>query len=278
MLRVRGRRCSRLNLKVLACRARQLLQLGALATLLLVLGESAARGTACVAPVAVSAAEGHVELPAPKANLQAWRPTRDDVERISRGKRAKARGTGSKAVPHRLDSDEREAFERAKLKGFLELRNEGLRSSSTKFGWFSRGGSPLWNTYRNWCDALAVPMICVNKADGPGGAGSGDQLLLDVSTARPAEPEQALEAAREAALRCGVTLLLDELDEPEGSETELEEEPFSQESPSSSESAAALSLPIHKVREMSLSGACPRSEAKGIAARLAAAWGSANRR
>ena len=42
------------------------------------------------------------------------RPSLDDVERISRGQAAKKRGTGSRAVPHRLNNMERKELELAK--------------------------------------------------------------------------------------------------------------------------------------------------------------------
>ena len=44
------------------------------------------------------------------------RPTLDDVERISRGDAAKARGTGSRQIPHRLNAEERKQYDIAKQK------------------------------------------------------------------------------------------------------------------------------------------------------------------
>eukprot|EP00956_Cyclotella_meneghiniana_P010234 scaffold14139_cov74-Cyclotella_meneghiniana.AAC.6 len=37
-----------------------------------------------------------------------FRPTLDDVERLSLGKGARKRGTGSRHIPHRLNQDERQ--------------------------------------------------------------------------------------------------------------------------------------------------------------------------
>lgn len=45
--------------------------------------------------------------------------TKDDVEKLSRGKSTKSK-SGSRAVPHRLTKDEREEFERAKKRGVLK--------------------------------------------------------------------------------------------------------------------------------------------------------------
>lgn len=45
---------------------------------------------------------------------QVWRPSLDDVQRISTGDAARHRGTGSRAVPHRLNAEERKAYDLAK--------------------------------------------------------------------------------------------------------------------------------------------------------------------
>eukprot|EP00559_Dactyliosolen_fragilissimus_P009420 CAMPEP_0184858988 /NCGR_PEP_ID=MMETSP0580-20130426/4011_1 /TAXON_ID=1118495 /ORGANISM="Dactyliosolen fragilissimus" /LENGTH=72 /DNA_ID=CAMNT_0027355383 /DNA_START=62 /DNA_END=277 /DNA_ORIENTATION=+ len=57
-----------------------------------------------------------------KAQTKCFRPTTSDVERISYGKPAKKKGTGSRGVPHRLNAEERKVFDFAKRKGFLEVR------------------------------------------------------------------------------------------------------------------------------------------------------------
>jgi hypothetical protein len=74
-----------------------------------------------------------------------WRPTVDDVIRISWGKPANKKGTGSRGVPHRLNEDERRAFDAAVRKGFLESAGSGWRKQ--------RRDSPLLNTFRSFCDA-----------------------------------------------------------------------------------------------------------------------------
>ena len=78
------------------------------------------------------------------------RPTLDDVDRLARGLRAKRRGTGSRAVAHRLNRDEMRVFERAKRDGFAAVRSARDRRGT---------GSPLLNTLRQRADALAQPLV-----------------------------------------------------------------------------------------------------------------------
>ena len=100
-----------------------------------------------------------------------WRPTINDVERISWGKPAKKKGTGSRGVPHRLNQDERRSFEQARNKGFLEMGSSGWRSE--------RRDAPLHNTYRSLCDARGQPAIVLHKQDG-----GIDMLVVDISPLR----------------------------------------------------------------------------------------------
>mmetsp|Transcript_34367 Transcript_34367/g.82807 ORF Transcript_34367/g.82807 Transcript_34367/m.82807 type:complete len:424 (-) Transcript_34367:51-1322(-) len=100
-----------------------------------------------------------------------WRPTINDVERISWGKPAKKKGTGSRGVPHRLNQDERRSFEHARKKGFLEMGGSGWRSE--------RRDAPLHNTYRSLCDARGQPAIVLHKQDD-----GIDMLVVDISPLR----------------------------------------------------------------------------------------------
>merc|ERR1719159_1577264 len=106
----------------------------------------------------------------PVAATAVWRPTLDDVERISYGRPAKKKGTGSRGVPHRLNAAEREDFDRAVRRGVLEVAGSGYRAE--------RRDAPLLNTYRNWCDARGVPMIVRHEA------AAGDAVLVDLSPLR----------------------------------------------------------------------------------------------
>lgn len=100
------------------------------------------------------------------------RPTLDDIERISKGQAAKRRGTGSRAVPHRLNSAERKEWDLAKKRRFLLLRGTGWRKE--------RGDSPLANIYRNYCDAVAVPSISVVRGLGT----DNDTVIVDFTPLR----------------------------------------------------------------------------------------------
>ena len=101
-----------------------------------------------------------------------WRPDKQDVERISWGKPAKKKGTGSRGVPHRLNQEERQLFDQARSKGFLEVIGSAWRSQ--------RRDAPLVNTYRSWCDACAHTCIVVHKSS----TGVDDAVVMDISTLR----------------------------------------------------------------------------------------------
>lgn len=106
--------------------------------------------------------------------MDCWRPTVNDVERISWGKPAKKKGTGSRGVPHRLNEDERFLFDQARRKGFLEIAGSGWRSQ--------RREAPLLNSYRSLCDARGQASIVLHKST------SGiDELVVDISPLRTPE-------------------------------------------------------------------------------------------
>ncbi|KAK9832201.1 hypothetical protein WJX74_002645 [Apatococcus lobatus] len=121
-----------------------------------------------------------------------FRPTLDDVDRISRGKAAKSRGTGSRNVPHRLNADERKIYELAHKKGFLVTRGSGYRKE--------RKGSPLANIFRQWCDAQARACIIVLQASG---SSIIDTVLVDLSTLRSANLTPLVDRYQEAAAEAG---------------------------------------------------------------------------
>ena len=82
------------------------------------------------------------------------RPTLLDVDRLSRGLAATRRGVGSRRVPHRLNAEERTAYEVAERKGFAVLRDGGSWRRDRK-------GSPLLNILRQRADAIARPLVWV---------------------------------------------------------------------------------------------------------------------
>ncbi|PSC72005.1 S15 RNA-binding [Micractinium conductrix] len=120
----------------------------------------------------------------------------EDVQRISRGDAARARGTGSRAVPHRLNAEERAAFEVARKKWVLALAGSGYRRE--------RKGSPLANLWRQWCDAAGMPCVLVCKG---ATAAAGDTVLVDLSTLRLRDTSQYQEACRAVAAQHGVAPL-----------------------------------------------------------------------
>eukprot|EP00306_Pavlova_sp_CCMP459_P009023 CAMPEP_0185183982 /NCGR_PEP_ID=MMETSP1140-20130426/2301_1 /TAXON_ID=298111 /ORGANISM="Pavlova sp., Strain CCMP459" /LENGTH=320 /DNA_ID=CAMNT_0027750021 /DNA_START=8 /DNA_END=970 /DNA_ORIENTATION=+ len=121
------------------------------------------------------------------------RPSLDDVERISRGQRAKQRGVGSRATPHRLNADERAEWERAKRRGWLQLQGRGYRKE--------RKGSPLLNIFRQLSDAHGRVAIWVElgAAGTPGAHPDGmpvDWVAMDVTPLRNLEAAStAIDAA-----------------------------------------------------------------------------------
>jgi hypothetical protein len=110
-----------------------------------------------------------------EARMDGWRPTVSDVERISWGKPAKQKGTGSRGVPHRLNEEERFLFDQARRKGFLEIAGSGWRSQ--------RREAPLLNSYRSLCDARGQASLVLHK-----GIHAGmDELIVDLSPLRNPE-------------------------------------------------------------------------------------------
>ena len=98
------------------------------------------------------------------------RPSKDDVDRISWGKPSKKKGVGSRGTPHRLNEAERAEYDRAKSRGYVETAGSAWRKE--------RRDAPLLNTWRNWCDAVALPSISVQKGT------DVDLVVVDLSPLR----------------------------------------------------------------------------------------------
>lgn len=103
-------------------------------------------------------------------NGKVFRPSLDDVERLSFGKGARKRGTGSRHVCHRLNQEERKLYEFAKQAGYLTVKGTGYRKE--------RKGSPVCNTFRQRCDALEQVCVVVEKR------AVEDTVVIDFSTLR----------------------------------------------------------------------------------------------
>ncbi|KAG8458098.1 hypothetical protein KFE25_012758 [Diacronema lutheri] len=125
------------------------------------------------------------------------RPTLDDVTRISFGERARQRGVGSRATPHRLNAEERAEYERAIARGYLTLQGRGYRKE--------RKGSPLLNIWRQRSDATGTAAVWLElgAAGGPRTAADGspiDTCAVDLAPLRDGTVAQrALAAAARAA-------------------------------------------------------------------------------
>jgi hypothetical protein len=112
-----------------------------------------------------------------RARQDCWRPDIRDVEKISWGMPAKKKGTGSRGTPHRLNEEERRAFDQARRQGFLQVKGSSWRSQ--------RRDAPLLNSYRSLMDARGRPAIVLHKLNPSiGSTGSEDMLVVDLSPLR----------------------------------------------------------------------------------------------
>ena len=110
------------------------------------------------------------------------RPSKDDVDRISWGKPSKKKGVGSRGTPHRLNEAERAEYDRAKSRGYVEVAGSAWRKE--------RRDAPLLNTWRNWCDAVALPSISVQKWT------DVDLVIVDLSPLRRPDVLEVAAAVR----------------------------------------------------------------------------------
>lgn len=148
-----------------------------------------------------------------KAADVAIRPALDDVERISKGQAAARRGTGSRAVPHRLNASERKEWDLAKKRRYLMVRGTGWRKE--------RGDSPLVNIYRLLCDSLGIPSISCKRglssgggSGGGGGVGSGsenDEVIVDLSPLRRTDLSDLVQSIKNEASSADKYASLDSL-------------------------------------------------------------------
>ena len=189
-----------------------------------------------------------------ESRQKCWRPTISDVERISWGKPAKKKGTGSRGVPHRLNhDDERRQFDQARRKGFLEVGGSGWRAT--------RRGSPLVNSYRSLCDARGQVCMILHK-----GNEGIDELVVDFSPLRLPESFKKLEVETYAFVDLPRSDLDDiPLEENVNNEsmdtggtelTDVSEDPWE-------------ARPIYQLPPYCMTWELPRSEAKEVLKKLA---------
>jgi hypothetical protein len=180
-----------------------------------------------------------------------------DVERISFGKPAKQKGTGSRGVPHRLNQDERNLFDMARNKGYLEVFGSAWRSQ--------RREAPLLNTYRGYCDAKAQPCIVVHKSNN----GMEDRVVVDLSPLR--FPSDFGQVARDCIQRVSVDVsVVPEIvhDERFDPSLVLEQEHEEDNSPAEKEDPWA-SRPIYQLPPFCVVWTLPRPQAKFLGNLLA---------
>jgi hypothetical protein len=176
--------------------------------------------------------------PLAASKIQPERPTLDDVQRLSEGRAARTRGYGSRQIPHRLNADERQEYNRAKERGFLTLKGSGYRAE--------RKGAPLANIWRQFNDANGRPCIVIEQQ------GPLDTVLVDLSPLRVLDARLAKEAVSKVATELGVESL------PAGSSNGLS--PFTvivpvdslddEEIEEETEAAAAVETEVEESREL----------------------------
>jgi len=194
------------------------------------------------------------------ARTDCWRPTVDDVERISWGKPAKKKGTGSRGVPHRLNADERELYDLARRKGFLEITGSGWRSQ--------RREAPLANTYRSLCDARAQPTIVLHKSND----GITDVVAVDLSPLRLPDAFEEVQQKCVAAVEREADADATSVDGVDGEvEMAVEDSPSLESEPQDSLDGADQweTQPIYHLPPHVIQWTLPRAEAKALAKSLA---------
>lgn len=149
-----------------------------------------------------------------------WRPTLEDVERISQGLAAKNRGVGSRAVCHRLNQDERKVYDLAKRHGFLAVKGTGYRKE--------RKGSPLINTFRQLCDAQGICFVRLEKHGAAGASLSLDTVVVDLSPLRVTDDSAIVDQVHALAERmdCDSEKAREQLKFPKVDQDLLETQPI----------------------------------------------------
>jgi hypothetical protein len=180
------------------------------------------------------------------------------VEKISWGKPAKKKGTGSRGVPHRLNHDEeRKLFDQARRKGFLEVTGSGWRST--------RGDAPLVNSYRSLCDARGQVCIILHK----GNNGLDDQLVIDLSPLRLPDTFEKLETDIISYVDMPVRSKSLEEEEEEELDIQMDGSEDDDEIIAGNSEDAWNNRPIYQLRPYFIEWELPRSDAKALGKKLA---------
>ena len=180
------------------------------------LRSAAAVRTRC-RPFATCHAESTVPEFAWRAREGCWRPDVRDVEKISWGQPARKKRTGSRGTPHRLNEEERRAFDQARRNGYLQVVGSAWRAQ--------RRDAPLLNSYRSLCDARAKPMIVLHKLRPSGGGTENiDKLVVDLSPLRLPRDYHVLELRLGEVILAGFGIQCEPLEEDLMSDADDEEE------------------------------------------------------
>jgi len=159
-------------------------------------------------------------------------------------------------------------YEVAKKKQFLETRGTGFRRD--------RGGNPVKNTWRQYCDSAA--MCCIHVEQGFGD-GAVDRVAVDFTTLRVPNMEPAKNIALDLVAKYNVEPCVDDEDDDlmitEEGETEGEEEVqrlVTVKGTKTDGRGPLYQSPIWAIREDRLVFQTPdRAEAKKVAKELAKA-------
>ena len=193
-----------------------------------------------------------------QARDNVWRPTINDVERISWGKPARRKGTGSRDVPHRLNEEERATFDRARQKGFLEVAGSAWRAQ--------RREAPLLNTHRSLCDARGQASIVLHK----GNTGIDDNLVVDLSPLRNPQEFERIATVCLNVQSGGEVIFQDAigLDSLENNQEDDHEISVDTDNPWETR-------PIYQLPPFCIAWELPRSDAKALAKKMAELFDSA---
>ena len=197
-----------------------------------------------------------------RARQDCWRPDVRDVEKISWGMPAKKKGTGSRGTPHRLNEEERRAFDQARRQGFLQVKGSSWRSQ--------RRDAPLLNSYRSLMDARGRPVIVLHKLNPSSGSADGEDIVVvDLSPLR--YPEQFEDVANKVKELVTTELQIHVKDDVEELESEFEEKTM-EELEDEFDNSMYETRPIYQIPAYSIHFQVTRQQGKEVGKLLASVF------
>lgn len=208
-----------------------------------------------------SPSDEKTDTPFWKARQDCWRPDVRDVEKISWGMTAKKKGTGSRGTPHRLNAEERRAFDQARRQGFLQVKGSSWRAQ--------RRDAPLLNSYRSLMDAQGRPVVVLHKRNPTSGSADGEDILVvDLSPLR--YPDEFDRVAHEVKTLVKNELQIEAQHDVEESIVEQEnEDELINELQSELDITMYETRPIYQIPSFSIQFEVSRSQGKQIGKLLA---------